>query len=239
MDWKDQHQPRFDAVTNRIHNSIDDILEVGVEPYDFTEEIVNTGTDATLHGIALGDGGEFTKTINGKEIAIKACNAETDRWPYEDNSMDWVVMGEILEHFLDPKAALKEARRVCRWGGKVVLTTPNAVRLHTRVKTLLGTNPFDGFAFESVYHRHNHEWTETELRDFLDTVGFKFIQVKCVTLNREGRVGSLFQWVTSKRRKWDDQYVIFCTPGEPREAEPNVYRESVVDRRSDNSGEKH
>lgn len=45
--------------------------------------------------------------------------------PFEDDSFDVVTAMEILEHIEDPAKALLEAKRVCRPGGSVIVTTPN------------------------------------------------------------------------------------------------------------------
>ncbi len=46
---------------------------------------------------------------------------------FPDRSFDAVLLGEVLEHQLDPWKLLKEARRVLRPGGRIVLTTPYGV----------------------------------------------------------------------------------------------------------------
>ena len=44
--------------------------------------------------------------------------------PVADHSVDTVILGEVIEHLLDPAAVLAEVARVLRPGGVVALTTP-------------------------------------------------------------------------------------------------------------------
>jgi 2-polyprenyl-6-hydroxyphenyl methylase/3-demethylubiquinone-9 3-methyltransferase len=46
---------------------------------------------------------------------------------FADGSFDAVLLGEVLEHQLDPGKLLAEARRVLRPGGRIVVTTPYGV----------------------------------------------------------------------------------------------------------------
>ena len=46
---------------------------------------------------------------------------------FPDGSFDAVLLGELLEHQLDPGKLLAEARRVLRPGGRIVVTTPYGV----------------------------------------------------------------------------------------------------------------
>lgn len=67
-----------------------------------------------------------------------ACDISTERFPVEDADFDVVTMLCCLEHIFDPAHALREAARVVKPGGKVLVTLPNAVQLHFRWDFLRG-----------------------------------------------------------------------------------------------------
>ncbi len=52
-----------------------------------------------------------------------------DEFPFNDNTFDTVVAGEILEHLENPFAFLKECKRVVKKGGRIIITTPNSCYL--------------------------------------------------------------------------------------------------------------
>ena len=61
--------------------------------------------------------------------------------PFEDETFDVVVAGELLEHVRDPAALVREARRVLRPGGTFVGSVPNGFRLKNRLRFLAGRWP--------------------------------------------------------------------------------------------------
>lgn len=63
--------------------------------------------------------------------------------PFEDESFDVVVAGELLEHMREPETVVDEVRRVLRGGGSFVGSVPNAFRLKNRLYFLLGRPPED------------------------------------------------------------------------------------------------
>lgn len=65
----------------------------------------------------------------------------TELLPFEDESFDVVVLGELLEHLPLPQLTVAEGRRVLRPGGRLVGSVPNAYRLKRRLMFLLGRPP--------------------------------------------------------------------------------------------------
>jgi len=66
-----------------------------------------------------------------------------DPLPFGDESFDAVVAGELLEHLQFPDALVDEIRRVLRPGGVAVGSVPNAFRVQSRLRFLLGRPPED------------------------------------------------------------------------------------------------
>lgn len=229
-DWAANHRKRHLEIIDLLKlNGGETVLDVGIEPYIFTELLLKQTSDIDVAGIAYGDvGNERTEEVSGHDIRVRECNVETDKWPYEDSEFDRVVMGAIIEHLFDPLAALKQARRVLTDEGRLVLSTPNAIRLIKRVNTALGINPYDGYPRDSVYNRHNHEWTIDELRDILPVAGFEMAGVSTQVHPRTG-LQKAIELTTRPFTRFHDQFIIAAEKGETVERTPKVYRSGITE----------
>ncbi len=74
---------------------------------------------------------------DGTPITIDAGVDLRGRLPYADASFDVVLCVEVIEHVSDHQAALGELARIVKPGGVLVLTTPNVMRLNSRLHFLL------------------------------------------------------------------------------------------------------
>jgi len=66
-------------------------------------------------------------------LAPELLRANLERLPLGDAEFDLVVSVQVLEHLIDPAAALRELARVLRPGGTLLLSTDNRRNLVTRM----------------------------------------------------------------------------------------------------------
>ncbi len=57
------------------------------------------------------------------ELSVRFLRADLYRCPLHDAAFDFVVVPDVLEHLSDPAAALREAARLLRPGGRMFLST--------------------------------------------------------------------------------------------------------------------
>lgn len=97
---------------------------------------------------------------------------------YPAESYDAVAMSQTLEHLHDPLAQLEECRRVLRPGGRLVLTTPNALaRAHQLYgRRWRGLEP----------PRHLHIFTPAALEHCARACGFEVLRLETLSAESAG-----------------------------------------------------
>ena len=77
--------------------------------------------------------------------------------PYENDAFDIITATEVIEHLEDFRAVLREAHRVLKPGGLLVISTPNILNIKSRLRNLwfgfaelMGPLPVHNRALEST-----------------------------------------------------------------------------------------
>jgi 2-polyprenyl-3-methyl-5-hydroxy-6-metoxy-1,4-benzoquinol methylase len=148
------------------------ILDIGVYPPHLFSALQQLGYE--VYGISSQH--EKVKLKN-----VEILNIEKEKFPFK-KEFDLVLMTEVIEHLtVDPNIYLSEIKRVLKSSGHLLITTPNAVHLKNRMKVMFGrsasftveqlseTKPHD----DSIYYRHNREFTMLELERIVQTAGLK------------------------------------------------------------------
>lgn len=169
-----------------------EILELGANPYLFSILIMNLFPHRMTFANFFAENIYETKIENFKQSIKNLATSEsydfestlfnlekTSPYPYEDESFDIVLCCEILEHLvLNPFNLFKETKRILKPGGKLIITTPNAVRLTNVAAMLAGENIFDMF-HHVVHGRHNREYTAAELKTIAHDQGYNVEFIEC------------------------------------------------------------
>lgn len=148
------------------------VLDLGCYPPHLFAALKSFGL--TTYGVS-----SRHEPVKAPKVAI--LNIETDRLPFADNFFDLILFSEVIEHLIvSPVIYLAELKRILKPTGRLMITTPNAVGLHKRIPVIFGRSPYfpvsqlydTRYHDDSIYSRHNREFTLKELAEILEKAGF-------------------------------------------------------------------
>jgi SAM-dependent methyltransferase len=174
----------------------DRVLEIGGNPYLFTlllrrfydfDLAITNFFSQSVYEVAVAPGQQTLESAafgERHDFDFLTVNIELSEYPYAAESFDTVLFCEVLEHIVvDPFACFPKLFAILKPGGRLVITTPNAVRLINFAHMLAGRNFFDRYHPQNgIYGRHNREFTLSELVALLPGFGFEIEVAK--TLDR-------------------------------------------------------
>lgn len=108
----------------------------------------------------------------GKKPNFTFMEMDAMKFKFEEDRFDVVIAREVIEHLPNPINCLKEAFRVLKSGGMLVVTSPNRDSLHLRVNRMLGYQDF------TCSFDHIKEFTFQEAVEMLTQVGFTIKDTK-------------------------------------------------------------
>jgi len=155
------------------------------EKVAFLEECRNTG--GRILDIGCGSG-YFLRALGdekwerfGVEIGAEAASAARKHLgvsnvvgslmdtKFDDEAFDMITFWSSLEHMNEPNRALKEARRILKNAGGLIIQVPNADSYQARA--------FKDAWFALDAPRHRYHFSENVLRRFLNDNGFEIVQL--------------------------------------------------------------
>ncbi len=103
-------------------------------------------------------------------------NIETDDFS-KYGTFDYVIMADVVEHLVDPVAALQKVRKLLNKNGKFVFSIPNMANVTTRLELLKGHFMYKDFGL--LDRTHIHFYDQTEVGRVLNAGGFKVEDMDC------------------------------------------------------------
>ena len=124
FDWFAPTRRLEDTVALAATSPAEAVLEVGCGDAVLLAAVVNAlpARPARVVGLDLA-AGRLARARERLGSAGYAC-ASADALPLRSHSFDLTLCAEVLEHLLDPLAALRELARVTRPGGRVLVSVP-------------------------------------------------------------------------------------------------------------------
>jgi ubiquinone/menaquinone biosynthesis C-methylase UbiE len=96
-------------------------LDLGCGDGAFAAVLLDAGCEVTMADVA----GEALRRARARAPGAEAVAlVEGAPLPFGEDAFDVVWAGEVLEHVADVVGLLAEVRRVLRWGGRLLATTP-------------------------------------------------------------------------------------------------------------------
>jgi SAM-dependent methyltransferase len=106
---------------------------------------------------------------------VLAGDIETLELPFDLESFDVVLCGDVLEHLRDPERMLRRVRPLLRPDGRLVLTTPNVANWAIRLGLLFGRWRYTDRGI--LDRTHVHLFTLRTLHETLTRAGFRIVEL--------------------------------------------------------------
>ena len=165
------------------------VLEIGCGTGETLAYIKKQFPNATISGI------EYVESVASKaapELSVICGDVENMEFPYEPESIDYIICGDVIEHLRDPEAALSKLDAFLASGGRVLASIPNLMQAEVIYELLRGNFTYRDSGI--LDRTHLRFFTEKEIRKMFLRLGFSIEEMnRRVVRNHTTReVGEFF-----------------------------------------------
>jgi methionine biosynthesis protein MetW len=126
------------AAVAALSPSPQSILDIGCGRGTLLERLRQKTPDAALFGVDIST--NTVEATRARGFDARVADVSTGL-PFPSAHFECVIFGEVIEHLVDPDAALREISRTLIDNGTLIVTTPNLASWFNRVLLLLGVQP--------------------------------------------------------------------------------------------------
>jgi ubiquinone/menaquinone biosynthesis C-methylase UbiE len=159
----------LDSIVRRLQ--VSKCLDIGCGRGDDLNIVRKHHQEAQLFGV---DFGLWNKdTLEGLGIKVIALDIEKEKLPFEDESLDLIIVNQVLEHTKEIFWINHEIFRCLKQGGHIFIGVPNILSLHNRILMLLGFHPTGNKSTSA----HVRVFSKRDVKAFYRNIGGAYCRV--------------------------------------------------------------
>ena len=201
--WRAGQDRRLDLIRRYVPLEGAAVLDIGCGIGTYVRKLGEAA--ARAYGIDI----DVERVRQGREAGGLAV-AVSERLPFADGSFDAVLLNEVIEHVRDDRETLREACRVVRPGGHVVVYAPNRLYpfethgVYLGKRYVFGNIPLVNYLPDALRKRlvpHARAYTRAQMRRLVAGLPARVIASTCVypgfdnVAARRPRLGSVLRGV--------------------------------------------
>ena len=133
-----------------------------------------------------------------------------DPLPLDSSHYDWILCLDVLEHLSAPERTLREAHRLLKVEGRLLINVPNHFTLTGRIRLLQGRGIHWNKFFPNSRDWNNPHirfFTRTSIADLLSDSGFRIVRdlssnAPAVPMSHQLRQLGMGRWVEALARRY-------------------------------------
>lgn len=207
------------------------VLDVGCAAGDTAAMLIDRG--CRVSGVDI----DAAAAEPAREVLDELVIADIDRSPltehFKAESFDAVIFGDVLEHLVDPWAALRDATTLLRPGGRILASIPNVAHAAVRLSLLGGR--WDYTQTGLLDRTHLRFFTLDGVCELMESADLTIevlrstvldpLAVQEISLHTDLLPPTSVEWVRHQPRALDYQYIVvgrLLEAGEPRSPRPQL-----------------
>lgn len=133
-----------------------------------------------VHGIEINESAYREAKENLDQV--HRANVEVIDLPYENDYFDVIVMGDVLEHLINPVGTISKLLNVLNPAGQIHITVPN-IRYWKVLKNLTFNDKWQYESWGILDYTHLRFFTKTSILDLMKSNSIKVVDAKWIIQN--------------------------------------------------------
>lgn len=165
-----------DVILKQIKGSNINILDVGCGSGELGNRLKKQN-NVQVYGIEINK--KAFKKAEQKLDKVYHGNIETMHMPFEKETFDYIILGDVLEHLINPKTILKKLFTYLNNSGSIIITVPN-VKYWRTTKSLIFKDEWEYQDWGILDFTHLRFFTKKSLINLTRKLGFHNTKSKWV-----------------------------------------------------------